>query len=146
MSKLAELSTLQLSTDKKIAGVAAGVAKWLSVDPVITRLGFIGLTLLTFEEFGPLIGVGLYLALWFVLPAADTNTVALTSNVVVKTVAERNAEKAAKKAEKLRKAADKAAVDAEKAAAIVAVEAKNATVVEVVEVTDNRDDEVEFSK
>jgi len=33
--------------DAKIMGVAAGLGDWLSVDPLIVRLGFVAATLLT---------------------------------------------------------------------------------------------------
>jgi phage shock protein PspC (stress-responsive transcriptional regulator) len=48
--------------NRMIAGVAAGVARALGVDPVIVRLGFVVLTLLG------AFGVVLYLAGWALIP------------------------------------------------------------------------------
>lgn len=49
-------------TDKKIAGVAGGIAKYIDVDPVIVRVAFIALTVFN--------GVGLlmYIILWVIVP------------------------------------------------------------------------------
>lgn len=48
--------------NRMIAGVAAGVARALGVDPVIVRIGFVVLTLLG------AFGVVLYLAGWALIP------------------------------------------------------------------------------
>ena len=58
--------------DRVIAGVAAGVGRWLGVDPIVVRLSLILLTLASG------LGVGLYVVVWVVLPehhgAADMPT------------------------------------------------------------------------
>lgn len=51
--------------DRWVAGVASGVARHLNIDPVIVRIGFIGLT------FIGLSGLILYVAGWFFLPSDD---------------------------------------------------------------------------
>ncbi|MBF4161733.1 PspC domain-containing protein [Nocardioides acrostichi] len=64
--ELRDLSRLARSTgDRKLAGVAGGVARHLDVDPVIVRVGFAVLVL-----FG---GAGLlaYVALWLLMPLDD---------------------------------------------------------------------------
>lgn len=61
---------LARSNDRRIAGVAAGIAEYFGVDPTIVRLGF-ALTLVF------TLGTGLlaYLILWLVLPTADGGSV-----------------------------------------------------------------------
>jgi phage shock protein PspC (stress-responsive transcriptional regulator) len=56
----------RLRNDRVVAGVAAGLAYHLEVDPVWIRLGFVVLTFL-----GGL-GLVLYLVAWVVMPAADS--------------------------------------------------------------------------
>jgi phage shock protein PspC (stress-responsive transcriptional regulator) len=53
------------SDDRIVAGVGAGVARHLNIDPIIVRIGFVALT------FMGLAGLILYLAAWFLLPADD---------------------------------------------------------------------------
>ena len=53
------------SDDRIVAGVSAGVARHLNIDPIIVRIGFVALT------FIGLAGLILYLAAWFLLPADD---------------------------------------------------------------------------
>jgi phage shock protein PspC (stress-responsive transcriptional regulator) len=53
------------SDDRVVAGVSAGVARHLNIDPIIVRIGFVALT------FIGLAGLVLYLAAWFLLPADD---------------------------------------------------------------------------
>ncbi|MBP6038460.1 MAG: PspC domain-containing protein [Candidatus Saccharimonas sp.] len=50
-------------TDKKIAGICGGIAKYINVDPTVIRVGFIILALP-----GGLPGVLPYLVLWLVIP------------------------------------------------------------------------------
>jgi phage shock protein PspC (stress-responsive transcriptional regulator) len=50
------------SSERWFAGVSTGVARWLGVDPLVVRAGFILLSIF----FG--VGVGLYLVLWLLLP------------------------------------------------------------------------------
>ena len=53
------------TTDRKISGVSGGIAEYLSVDPVLVRVGFVVTTLAS--------GVGLlaYLALLALVPSED---------------------------------------------------------------------------
>lgn len=56
---------VRVSEGKWFAGVATGLARWLGVDPLVVRAGFI--------LFGIFFGMGiaLYLVLWLLLPAED---------------------------------------------------------------------------
>ncbi len=56
-------------TDKRVAGVCGGLAKYFNVDPTLVRLAFVFLAL----AGGP--GVLIYLIMWIVLPCEP-----LTSN------------------------------------------------------------------
>ena len=49
-------------SDRMVAGVAAGIAEYLSVDPVVVRILFVALAL-----FGGG-GIILYLACWLLMP------------------------------------------------------------------------------
>lgn len=51
--------------DRIVAGVCAGIARHLNIDPIIVRIGVAALT------FIGLAGLILYLAAWFLLPADD---------------------------------------------------------------------------
>lgn len=62
------------NNDKMVGGVAAGLADYLNIDPVIVRLIFVLLTL----KGG--IGPVLYLVLWLIMPEAED---ALTDKVNV---------------------------------------------------------------
>jgi phage shock protein PspC (stress-responsive transcriptional regulator) len=53
------------SDDRIVAGVCAGVARHLNVDPIIIRIAVVALT------FVGLSGLILYLAAWFLIPADD---------------------------------------------------------------------------
>ncbi len=48
--------------ERWFAGVSTGIARWLGVDPLVVRAGFILLSIF----FG--VGVGLYLVLWLLMP------------------------------------------------------------------------------
>lgn len=50
-------------TDRKIAGVCAGIGKYLDIDPTIIRLGFV---FLAFPGGAP--GIIPYLFLWLLMP------------------------------------------------------------------------------
>ena len=52
------------ATDRKIAGVCGGIARHADVDPVLVRLGAIGLALLA-----PPLGLLGYVAAWIVVPS-----------------------------------------------------------------------------
>ncbi len=55
---------LRRSKDQMIAGVAAGVAEYFDIDPVIIRLAFVALALLGGH------GVLIYIIMWIVMPPA----------------------------------------------------------------------------
>jgi len=64
---LRTISDVQRSSDDRIvAGVCAGVARHLNIDPIIVRIAVVALT------FVGLSGLILYLAAWFLLPEDDT--------------------------------------------------------------------------
>ncbi|MCU1536537.1 MAG: PspC domain protein [Humibacillus sp.] len=50
------------TSERWFAGVSTGIARWLGVDPLVVRAGFILLSIF----FG--VGVGLYLVLWLLMP------------------------------------------------------------------------------
>lgn len=56
----------RVRSERILGGVAAGVARALTIDPVFVRLGFLFLTLI--NGFGTL----LYLAMWILVPAEDS--------------------------------------------------------------------------
>lgn len=56
---------VRVSEGKWFAGVATGLARWLGVDPLVVRAGFILFGIF----FG--MGVALYLVLWLLLPSED---------------------------------------------------------------------------
>lgn len=60
-----EKRLMRSTTDKMIAGVAAGLAEYLAVDVTLVRLAFVILAL----AGGP--GLLIYLILWFVMPEAS---------------------------------------------------------------------------
>lgn len=55
--------------DKKIGGVAAGIARYLNIDPALVRFGIV---LSLFLNGGA--SVGLYLLLWALMPEADAES------------------------------------------------------------------------
>lgn len=55
---------LTRSNDRMVAGVAAGLAEYFDIDPVIVRLAFVALSLLG----GP--GLILYIIMWVIMPEA----------------------------------------------------------------------------
>jgi phage shock protein C len=50
------------TSDRMVAGVAGGLARYFDIDPVLVRLAFVALTL----AGGP--GLILYIILWIVMP------------------------------------------------------------------------------
>ena len=54
-------------TDRKVGGVAAGMAEFMNIDPAWVRIAWLALLVL-----GP--GVILYLVAWIVLPEADASS------------------------------------------------------------------------
>ncbi|MGQ9894508.1 MAG: PspC domain-containing protein [Roseiflexus sp.] len=59
----------RIRSERILGGVAAGVARAMNIDPVFVRLGFLFLTLL--NGFGTL----LYLAMWILVPAEDSQEI-----------------------------------------------------------------------
>ena len=55
------------TTQAKVAGVCAGLAEYLHVDPTVVRVGWIVLTILPGAVVG---GVLVYLVAWFIVPKA----------------------------------------------------------------------------
>lgn len=60
---MSEQKRLVKSQNKMIAGVAAGVAEYFGIDPVIARLGFVVAALLGSAGFWA------YVILWVVMPS-----------------------------------------------------------------------------
>src|SRR6266550_8808021 len=52
-------------SDKRIAGVAGGIARYFGIDPVLVRVGFVVAGLMGW-------GVLLYIVLWIVLPRGES--------------------------------------------------------------------------
>ncbi len=57
----------RIRSDRMIAGVAGGLAKYLGIDPVILRIAFVIIGLMNG------IGVVLYLVLWLLMPNEDAD-------------------------------------------------------------------------
>ncbi len=55
------------STEARLAGVCGGLGQYLSFDPVIVRLLWVGITCLT----GVIPGVLAYLAAWIIVPLEE---------------------------------------------------------------------------
>jgi phage shock protein PspC (stress-responsive transcriptional regulator) len=53
------------TTDRQIAGVCAGIAEYLNIDPTLVRIIFVILAL----SAGP--GILLYIILWAIMPEPD---------------------------------------------------------------------------
>lgn len=53
------------ASDRMLAGVSAGIADYLNVDPVLIRLAFVALTLMGGH------GILIYILMWIVMPTAD---------------------------------------------------------------------------
>ncbi len=54
-------------TDRMIAGVCGGLAKWLGWDPTVVRVGYIVLSVCSAAFPGILV----YIVLWLVMPEGD---------------------------------------------------------------------------
>lgn len=61
-------------TDKRIAGVCAGIANYFGIDPVLVRIGFV---IAAFMGWGFL----LYIVLWIVLPRGEDSGTASSAGV-----------------------------------------------------------------
>jgi phage shock protein C len=55
---------LRSSSDRMIAGVCGGIARWLGWDPTLVRIGYVLLSVLSVAFPGILV----YLILWLVMP------------------------------------------------------------------------------
>jgi phage shock protein PspC (stress-responsive transcriptional regulator) len=65
------METRQLTrseTDKRIAGVAGGIAEYFAIDPILARIGFVIAGLMGW-------GLLLYIVLWIVLPKGHPGSV-----------------------------------------------------------------------
>ncbi|MEI7810939.1 MAG: PspC domain-containing protein [Ignavibacteria bacterium] len=60
---------LKKTKNKMIAGVCGGIAEWLGFDPVMIRIAYVLISI--FSAGFP--GVLVYIILWIVMPAADTD-------------------------------------------------------------------------
>jgi phage shock protein PspC (stress-responsive transcriptional regulator) len=65
MSSDAPRGRLRRSRDRKLGGVAAGIAEYFALDPTVVRLGFVLATLL-----GLGLAIPIYVVLWIVMPEA----------------------------------------------------------------------------
>lgn len=68
---MGEMQRQQLTrseTDKRIAGVAGGIAQYFDVDPILVRVAFVVAGFMGF-------GVLLYIVLWIVLPRGHAGTI-----------------------------------------------------------------------
>lgn len=63
---MSEEKKLTRSRDRMVGGVAAGLAQYLNIDPVLVRLAFVVLAIANG------IGVLLYLVMWLVIPEDGT--------------------------------------------------------------------------
>jgi phage shock protein C len=57
-------------SDKRLGGVCGGIAQYFGVDPLLVRIGFVLLSLVSFG-----LGVLLYIVLWIALPAGEPGAV-----------------------------------------------------------------------
>jgi phage shock protein PspC (stress-responsive transcriptional regulator) len=62
------MAALKKSRNKMIAGVCGGLAEWLGWDPTVVRLGYVLVSILSVAFPGLLV----YIVLWVVMPAADS--------------------------------------------------------------------------
>lgn len=58
-------SLIRSSSDRKLAGVAGGLAEYLNVDPLLVRIGFAVSTLFTGA------GIVAYAVMWALVPSED---------------------------------------------------------------------------
>ncbi|MDN5273247.1 PspC domain-containing protein [Chloroflexus sp. MS-CIW-1] len=64
-------------SDRMIAGVAGGLAKYLGIDPVIMRIAFVIVGLMNG------IGVVIYLVLWLLMPNEDAESTTNNLDVAI---------------------------------------------------------------
>lgn len=77
-----DLARLRRSrTDRKVAGVAGGIARHLDIDPLLVRIAFV---ILTFFGGG---GIVLYGVAWILVPEEDTGDTVIRTEDGVRTVA-----------------------------------------------------------
>jgi phage shock protein C len=55
---------LTRSRDRMIGGVCGGLAKWLGLDPTVTRVGYVLLSILS----AAFPGIIVYVVMWVVMP------------------------------------------------------------------------------
>lgn len=65
---MAEKKMVRSTSNKMIAGVCAGLAEYLDLDPSLVRIGFVVLALLSG------IGIPVYVIMWIVLPEGPSIT------------------------------------------------------------------------
>lgn len=65
---------VRLETDKRIAGVCGGIARYFGIDPVLVRIGFV---IAAFMGWGILV----YIVLWIVLPKGDASAAATSGPI-----------------------------------------------------------------
>ncbi len=68
---------LRVRTERMLAGVAGGLARYFGIDPIIVRLIFVGLGLVNG------IGVIIYLVLWLLMPNEDAAPTDNNLNVAI---------------------------------------------------------------
>lgn len=68
---------LRVRTERMLAGVAGGLARYFGIDPIIVRLIFAGLGLVNG------IGVIIYLVLWLLMPNEDAAPTDNNLNVAI---------------------------------------------------------------
>ncbi len=57
-------SRLTRTRDRMIGGVCGGLAKWLGLDPTITRIGYVLLSILS----AAFPGIIVYVVMWMIMP------------------------------------------------------------------------------
>lgn len=62
-----EKKLMRSKNDRMLAGVAAGLAEYLEIDPVLVRLIFVIIALFG----GGITGIGIYIVLWIIMPEQD---------------------------------------------------------------------------
>jgi phage shock protein C len=64
------MALMRSRTDKMIAGVCGGLAKWLGWDPTVVRVAYVVVSILSVAFPGILV----YLVLWIVMPVEPRGT------------------------------------------------------------------------
>lgn len=74
---MSETKLTRSRSDQMIAGVCAGLADYLNMDPVLVRLAFVVLL------FASGVGLPIYLVLWLIMPEGNGETAASPSTLKV---------------------------------------------------------------